>query len=95
MRKLVERVAPAAAPHGAFTAASLRAHIKDTDTTWTPGAPATGSLHAAIRTLDRIGRALSIACVQPAYLNDTHCEEGVVSVRGRRVRGAGGRRRWS
>ena len=69
----------AAAPRGAFTAASMRAVIKGTGATWTPGAPATGSLHGTIRTLDRIGRALSIACTQRAYLNDSHCEEGVVS----------------
>jgi hypothetical protein len=64
---------------GGFTPANLRATVKATGVVWTPGAPASGSLHGTIRTLDRIGRPLSLACSQPAYMNDSHCEEGLVS----------------
>lgn len=62
-----------------FTAANLRATIKGTGALWTPGTPASGSLHGTIRTLDRIGRPLSLACTQPSHMNDSHCEEGFAS----------------
>ena len=62
-----------------FTSSTLKLRVRSTGSVWTPGAAATGSLHGTIRTLDRIGSPLSLVCRQPAYVNDTHCVEGVLS----------------
>jgi hypothetical protein len=76
---LTVRYYPAAAPGGAFTAASLSMTVKSTGFEWRPGAKPSGSLHGTIRTLDRVGKPLSLVCAQAPHVNDTHCVEGVLS----------------
>jgi alpha-glucosidase (family GH31 glycosyl hydrolase) len=66
-------------PLEGFTSNNLKATILSLGTIWSPGQVATGSLHGTIRTLDRISRSVPLTCEQPAYMNDTHCEEGVLS----------------
>jgi alpha-glucosidase (family GH31 glycosyl hydrolase) len=67
---------------GSFTAASLKLKVKATGEVWAPGAAATGSLHGTIRTLDRVGSPLGLACKQAAHVNDSHCVEGLLSKSG-------------
>jgi hypothetical protein len=70
---------PAAAPPSAgFTAATLRVSLAD-GRSWRAGDKPAGSLHGTIRTLDRVGKTVGLGCTQPAYRNDSHCEEGVAS----------------
>ena len=64
---------------GPFTPASLSVTIADTGAVWRPGTAPTGSLHGTIRTLDRIGKPLSLVCAQAPHVNDTHCVEGPLS----------------
>ena len=49
---------------------------------WHPGDAPLGSLHGTIRTLDRVGSTVGLRCSQPAYRNDSHCEEGPLSTSG-------------
>lgn len=52
---------PALGP--SFNSANLRIRLLVKPfTTWTPGLPATGNLHGTIRTLDRVGSAVTLAC---------------------------------
>ena len=50
-------------------------------TTWTPTTPGVRNLHGTIRTLDRVGEAVDLTCVQPRDVMTyyAHCEEGLVS----------------
>jgi hypothetical protein len=64
---------------GAFTPTSLSVTIHATGAVWRPGTPPTRSLHGTIRTLDRIGKPLSLVCSQAPHVNDTHCVEGPLS----------------
>ena len=63
----------------AFTPTSLSVTVASTGAVWRPGAAPTGSLHGTIRTLDRIGKQLSLVCTQAPHVNDTHCVEGPLS----------------
>lgn len=46
-----------------FNSANLRVRLLVTPhTTWVPGAAPTGNLHGTIRTLDRVGSAVTLAC---------------------------------
>ena len=65
--------------HGPFSAASLTVTVRATGAVWRPGAAPAGSLHGTIRTLDRIGKPLSLVCTQAPHVNDTHCVEGPLS----------------
>ena len=70
---------PSAAPRGAgFVATTLRVALAD-GRAWRAGDAPLGSLHGTIRTLDRVGKTVGLRCTQPAYRNDSHCEEGVAS----------------
>ena len=66
-------------PGEGFTSLNLKVTVLSLGTTWSPGQAASGSLHGTIRTLDRISRSVPLTCEQPSYMNDTHCEEGVLS----------------
>jgi alpha-glucosidase len=66
-------------PGDGFTSANLKVTVLSLGATWSPGQSASGSLHGTIRTLDRISRSVPLTCEQPSYMNDTHCEEGVLS----------------
>ena len=50
-------------------------------TVWTPSTPGARNLHGTIRTLDRVGEAVDLTCVQPRDVMTyyAHCEEGLVS----------------
>ena len=69
----------AAAPAAGFTPRTLSVLVKGTGETWRPGDRPARSLHGTVRTLDRVGRAQSLACTQAPHVNDTHCVEGVLS----------------
>jgi hypothetical protein len=64
---------------GELSAASLSIKVLSSGAVWRFGANPAGSLRGTIRTLDRVGSTVGLQCTQPAYLNDSHCEEGVVS----------------
>ena len=66
----------------AFSPETLSIKLLASGTIWHPGIRPDGSLHGTIRTLDRVGSTVGLRCTQPAYLNDSHCEEGVVSTDG-------------
>jgi hypothetical protein len=67
---------------GEFTPDSLSITLVKSGAVWHPGDAPTGSLHGTIRTLDRVGASVGLRCTQPAHVNDSHCEEGVVSTDG-------------
>jgi hypothetical protein len=76
--------AAAAAAAGAigFVPAALSVRLKSFPfSTWRPGAAAAGNLHGTVRTLDRVGEALDLACLVPRdYMTYyAHCEEGLAS----------------
>lgn len=55
--------------------------LRPPHTRWQPGAPASGNLHGTLRTLDRVGDPVSLACppVTNFYIYYSHCEEGLIS----------------
>lgn len=79
---LTLRYAPGEGGQAAATAGFLPSTLSITladGRVWRAGDAPTGSLHGTIRTLDRVGKTVGLGCTQPAYMNDSHCEEGVVS----------------
>jgi alpha-glucosidase (family GH31 glycosyl hydrolase) len=79
---LTLRYEPSAGTPGAgFQPSTLSITLAD-GRVWRSGDEPTGSLHGTIRTLDRVGKTVGLGCTQPAYMNDSHCEEGVVSLDG-------------
>lgn len=76
---LTLRYDPSASPgYAGFTRDTLSATLGD-GRVWRHGDEAKGALHGTVRTLDRVGKTVGLGCSQPAYMNDSHCEEGVVS----------------
>lgn len=75
------KLTDAAGPEGlspARLSATLQVHPRSA---WTPGMPPSANLHGTIRTLDRVGDPVNLACppVADFYVYYSHCEEGLVS----------------